>query len=269
MEMLEKMEEKIERTFSRRQLDVIVRFVNALEGVRDDNATIMVAGLRDGPIEMKMLDVSHVSGLVITILRSDKDNQEFCTEFNLVKLERFLKAVPQADVIEVSMTNPTSTNRGPYYRDLELAAGHVWMKQRAPGPIGQTELVDLPVEFGSKEIVVMNADFKAAMALFGKDGLIEISVDKGRLHRISKVYPDNDFGELCGIFIPDTVSRTKKKYAMFDWGMLKRLMKTFIQVGGKDGKTTWKIGVDEPAGITMKLDEITVWSALAPRIEGD
>ncbi len=266
MQQYDDMKQTLKRPFSRKVLETMVKFTGALGVTNEKKAVVHVRGIRDGPMELKMLDVSHVELVRITVQRSEKDNSEFVTAFDLGELDRYVKAVPKGKVIEVTMTSPLPSKHGAFYVHIQLEGAGVWTRMIADEMYIRSQEVMIPAFNIDYEIEVQNEDMRPAFHLFQADDLVALHAEEGDNYYLQAEDPKDDFLPTKGVILNKTLSKVDMLGSQHEWIQLKRTMKVFYQLGGRSSSTKWRGGFDKPLCIYWSTDEIKVETYFAPRI---
>ena len=266
MQQYDDMNEEMVYRFSRKVLDVMVRFAAALGSTKEKKGFVHVRAIRDGPLEMRMLDPSHIEMIRVVVQRSDEDNSEFVTTFNLAKLEMFVKATDSETTVEATMTGPVSPKWGPYYKDIKLVNGGIWITMEADDMFVRAQEIRIPHYETDFDIEVLNFDILSAFHLFSDADLVCLTVKKGEPFQLIVEEKDEDWVPTKGVTLHNTTYGVTMRTDHFDWKHLKRTMKVFTKLGGAYGKTIWDGGESTPLRISWSVDEMRIESYLAPRV---
>ena len=266
MQQYDDMNEEMVYRFSRKVLDVMVRFAAALGSTKEKKGFVHVRAIRDGPLEMRMLDPSHIEMIRVVVQRSDEDNSEFVTTFNLAKLEMFVKATDSSTTVELTMTDPVSSKWGPYYKNIKMVNSGVWITMEADDMLVRAQEIRIPKYETDFDIEVSNGDIMSAFHLFSDADLVCLTVKKGEQFQLVAEEKNEEWVAIKGVTLHSTTHDSDMTTAQFDWKHLKRTMKVFTKLGGAFGKTNWDGGPEAPLRISWSMDEMRIESYLAPRI---
>jgi hypothetical protein len=259
------MEEKMVYRFSRKVLDVMVRFASALGHSKDKNGFVHVRAIKDGPIEMRMLDTTHIEMIRVIVQRSEEDNSEFVTTFSLSDLEMFVKATDSGTTVEVTMTHPIGSEWGPYYQKIRMLNSGVWTTMDADNIYARAQEIRIPQYSTDFDIDVMNADIMSAYHLFSDGDLVCLTVKKGEQFQFVAEEHNGEWVQTKGVTFHSTTHDADLLTYQYDWKHIKRTMKVFTKLGKSSGKTNWTGGRDAPLRISWSMDEMRIEFYLAPR----
>jgi hypothetical protein len=266
MQQQEDVKETVTRKFSHKVLETMVKFTAALGDTRSRDAVVYVRAIKDGPIELKMLDMAKIELVVVTVQRPEDDIESFATTFDLDELERLVKATAKDSNVDVTLTEPEQGKKEYFYRKSHLYCDGVWTEMDGDISYADMDEVVLPDYAVDHEIDVNNEDIKKTFHMFTDAGAVAIRVVAGGNHNLVVENAREDYKEMKGVVLWETNHDEDWRGQMYDWDRLKRTLKVFYQVGGRAQKTSWKLSTNGPLCIYWSMYEIMVKTYFAPRV---